>query len=101
MAVVSAIPLLTGFFTADPSVISLVNSVVPLLLAFFGIHGVLCSSEGLLLGQKDLNFLGRMYGSYFFVVPYLMLKVKSRALAGDVSANATEHGRVWRTVWCW
>lgn len=87
MAVVSAIPLLTGFFTADPSVISLVNAVVPLLLAFFGIHGVLCSSEGLLLGQKDLNFLGRMYGAYFFVVPYLMLKVKARALAGDLSAN--------------
>ena len=93
MAVVSAIPLLTGFFTADPSVISLVNSVVPLLLAFFGIHGVLCSSEGLLLGQKDLNFLGRMYGSYFFAVPYLMLKVKSRALAGDLSASLIS---VWR-----
>jgi Na+-driven multidrug efflux pump len=93
MAVVSAIPLLTGFFTADLSVISLVNSVVPLLLAFFGIHGFLCSSEGLLLGQKDLNFLGRMYGSYFFVVPYLMLKVKSRALAGDLSASLIS---VWR-----
>jgi len=87
MAVVSAIPLLTGFFTADPSVITLVNSVVPLLLAFFGIHGFLCSAEGLMLGQKDLNFLGRMYGAYFFVVPYLMMKVKARALAGDLSAN--------------
>ncbi|KAL3928264.1 MAG: hypothetical protein SGBAC_012724 [Bacillariaceae sp.] len=87
MAVVSAIPLLTGFFTADPSVISLVNAVVPLLMAFFGIHGFLCSAEGLLLGQKDLNFLGKMYGAYFFVVPYLMLKVKAKALAGDLSVN--------------
>jgi len=85
--VVTAIPLLTGFFTSDPSVISLVNAVVPLLLAFFGIHGFMCSAEGLLLGQKDLNFLGRMYGAYFFVVPYLMLKVKSRALAGDLTVN--------------
>jgi len=87
MAVVTAIPLLTGFFTTDPSVISLVNSVVPLLLGFFSIHGVMCSSEGLLLGQKDLNFLGKMYGAYFFVVPYLMLKVKAKALAGDVTVN--------------
>mmetsp|Transcript_29095 Transcript_29095/g.70250 ORF Transcript_29095/g.70250 Transcript_29095/m.70250 type:complete len:799 (+) Transcript_29095:500-2896(+) len=93
MAVVSAIPLLTGFFTADPAVISLVNSVVPLLLAFFSIHGVLCSAEGLLLGQKDLNFLGKMYGAYFFVVPYLMLKVKAKALAGDLSANLVS---VWK-----
>ncbi|CAJ1934282.1 unnamed protein product [Cylindrotheca closterium] len=87
MAAVSAIPLLTGFFTADPSVISLVNGVVPLLLAFFGLHGVLCSSEGLLMGQKDLGFLGKMYGAYFFAVPYLMLKVKAKALAGDLSVN--------------
>jgi len=86
-AVVTAIPLLSGFFTSDPSVISLVNGVVPLLLAFFGIHGFMCSTEGLLLGQKDLSFLGRMYGAYFFVVPYLMLKVKSRALAGDLTVN--------------
>lgn len=87
MAAVSAIPLFTGFFTSDPIVVSMVNSVVPLLLAFFGVHGVLCSAEGLLLGQKDLNFLGKMYGAYFFVVPYLMLKVKRAALAGSTTAN--------------
>jgi len=87
MAAVSAIPLLTGFFTADPAVVSMVNGVVPLLLAFFGVHGFLCSAEGLLLGQKDLNFLGKMYSGYFFVVPYLMLKVKKAALAGCQSAN--------------
>jgi Na+-driven multidrug efflux pump len=87
MAAVSAIPLFTGFFTADPAVISMVNGVVPLLLAFFGVHGVMCSAEGLLLGQKDLSFLGKMYGAYFFVVPYLMLKVKKAALSGFESAN--------------
>jgi Na+-driven multidrug efflux pump len=87
MAAVSAIPLFTGFFTSDPTVVSMVNSVVPLLLAFFGVHGVLCSAEGLLLGQKDLNFLGKMYGAYFFVVPYFMLKVKRAALAGSATAN--------------
>jgi Na+-driven multidrug efflux pump len=87
MAAVSAIPLFTGFFTSDLTVVSMVNSVVPLLLAFFGVHGVLCSAEGLLLGQKDLNFLGKMYGAYFVVVPYFMLKVKRAALAGSTTAN--------------
>jgi Na+-driven multidrug efflux pump len=83
MAAVSAIPLLSGFFTSDPIVVSMVNSVVPLLLAFFGVHGVLCGTEGVLLGQKDLGFVGKMYGGYFFAVPYLMLRVKKAALAGS------------------
>lgn len=90
VAAVSAIPLLSGFFTSDPVVVSMVNSVVPLLLAFFGVHGVLCAAEGLLLGQKDLSFLGKMYGGYFFVLPYLMMRVKRAALAGSsqVSLNS-------------
>jgi Na+-driven multidrug efflux pump len=83
MAAVSAIPLLSGFFTSDPIVVSMVNSVVPMLLAFFGLHGVLCSTEGVLLGQKDLSFVGKMYGGYFFAVPYLMLRVKKAALSGS------------------
>jgi Na+-driven multidrug efflux pump len=83
MAAVSAIPLLSGFFTSDPVVVSMVNSVVPLLLAFFGLHGVLCGTEGVLLGQKDLGFVGKMYGGYFLAVPYLMLRVKKAALAGS------------------
>eukprot|EP00980_Cylindrotheca_fusiformis_P023431 scaffold10476_cov142-Cylindrotheca_fusiformis.AAC.6 len=87
VAAVTAIPLFTGFFTADPVVVSMINSVVPLLMAFFAVHGVLCSAEGLLLGQKDLSFLGKMYAGYFFVVPYLMLRVKKAALAGSTSAN--------------
>jgi len=61
----------------------MVNSVVPLLLAFFGLHGVMCGSEGLLLGQKDLSFLGKMYGELFGVVPYLMLRGKRAALRGS------------------
>jgi hypothetical protein len=87
MAAVSTIPLFTGFFTSDPTVVSMVNSVVPLLLAFFGVHGIMCSAEGLLLGQKDLSFLGKMYAAFFFVVPYFMLKVKRAALAGSTTAN--------------
>ena len=60
----------------------MVNSVVPLLLGFFGAHGVLCASEGVLLGQKDLGFLGKMYGAYFVAVPYFMLRLKQAALGG-------------------
>ena len=79
---VSAIPLISGMFTADPAVIGLVNSVVPMLLVFFAVHGILCASEGVLLGRKDLNFLGRMYVMYFAAVPYAMMQVKKAALSG-------------------
>jgi hypothetical protein len=89
MAAVAAIPLVSGMFTSDATVIGLVNSVVPLLLGFFSVHGMLCASEGVLLGQKDLNFLGRMYGMYFFALPYLMLQVKKAALTGSRSVGLT------------
>jgi len=84
VAAVSCIPLLSGFFTSDPMVSSLVNMVTPLLVGFFAVHGFVCSSEGLLLGQKDLGFLGKMYGAFFAVVPYFMLRVKKAALADTV-----------------
>ena len=51
-AMIGLLPILSGFFTADPVVVSLVNMVVPLLVAFFSVHGILCASEGLLLGRK-------------------------------------------------
>lgn len=89
MAAVSGIPLLTGFFTSDQAVIHLVNSVVPLLLVFFGVHGIVCGSEGLLLGQKDLGYLGKMYGAFFAAVPYMMMGVKRKALAGTKSIGLT------------
>lgn len=83
MSAVCAIPLLSGFFTADPAVVALVNSVVPQLLVFFACNGFMCASEGVLLGQKDLGFLGKMYAGFFVVVPYLMLRVKKAALTGS------------------
>lgn len=87
MAAVCGIPMMTGFFTADRAVIDLVNSVVPLLLVFFGAHGFVCATEGILLGQKDLGFLGKMYAGFFAAVPYLMMGVKRKALAGCKSAG--------------
>jgi Na+-driven multidrug efflux pump len=91
---VCAVPLLSGFFTTDPVVVSLVNSVVPFLLGFFAVHGVTMSVEGLLLGQKDLSFLGKMYACYFFVVPSLMLRVKRAALTGSRVVDLTSLWKV-------
>jgi Na+-driven multidrug efflux pump len=92
-AAVSFTPLLSKFFTADPDVVVLVNMVTPYLIGFFSVHGFVCASEGLLLGQKDLGFLGKMYSGYFAVVPYFMLKVKQAALSGAPGINLTS---IWR-----
>jgi Na+-driven multidrug efflux pump len=55
---VACIPLLSRFFTTDRVVISMVNQVVPLLLAFFSVHGILCAAEGLLLGASASEYKG-------------------------------------------
>jgi len=86
-AAVLCIPLLHDFFTADPAVIALVNSVVPSLLVIFSTLGIFTASEGCLLGQKDLGFLGKSYTSFFFVVPYLMLRIKRIAQSGTAHVN--------------
>lgn len=93
VAAVSMIPLISGLFTSDPAVISLVNGVVPLLMLFFSVHGTVCAAEGVLLGRKDLNFLGKMYALYFGAVPLLMLRVKRAALSGVQGANLSS---VWK-----
>lgn len=80
--VVACIPLASQLFTADPAVMALVSSIVPILFVIFSLHGVFCGSEGILLGQRDLTFLGRMYAVYFAVVPCLMLRIKAHAREG-------------------
>mmetsp|Transcript_29342 Transcript_29342/g.33694 ORF Transcript_29342/g.33694 Transcript_29342/m.33694 type:complete len:106 (-) Transcript_29342:408-725(-) len=42
---------------------------------------------GVILGQKDLNFLGKSYGSFFFLVPFFLFRVKWAAVAGVKSAS--------------
>jgi Na+-driven multidrug efflux pump len=81
-SVVATLPVAVRVFTADTSVISLVNSIVPILFSVAIFHGVFCGSEGILLAQKDLGFLGRMYGLYFCIVPVLMLSIKRAASQG-------------------
>jgi len=92
MGAVLCIPLLNQFFTPDPAVIALVNSVVPLLLIIFSTLGIFTASEGIILGQKDLGFLGKSYTSFFFFVPFIMLRVKRMAQSGVSHVNL-------RSVW--
>ena len=39
-------------------------------------------SKGILLGLRDLKFLGRIYALFFSVVPFLILRLKYAARAG-------------------
>jgi len=89
---VGLIPLVSKYFTTDPLVIAQVNSALPILAAIFSLHGVICAGEGLLLGQKDLGFLGKAYAAYFFAVPYFMLRQKTMAITG---ARAVSLSSLW------
>jgi len=80
--IAASIPLACPLLTSDPAVIASVKKVVPLMLAILSTHGIFCASEGILLGFKDLKFLGRIYAVFFAVVPMLMLRLKYVARAG-------------------
>ena len=95
---VATIPVFSKFFTSDPSVVGMVNSVAPFLAVFFASHGMFSASEGVLLGQKDLGFLGKSYASFFAVVPFLMLQVKRAALSGTRAVDLTS---VWGVFVCY
>lgn len=81
MSAVACIPWLCRFFTADPVVASLVSQTAPLLMGIFMVHGWVCGMEGVLLGRRDLRFLGRAYAAFFGIVPWAMLQVKRNAEA--------------------
>lgn len=76
------VPVLSKCFTTDPAVLSRVKNAIPGIAIFLGFDGLMCISEGTLLGQKDLKFLRNMYASFFFLVPTFMLRLKRRALNG-------------------
>ena len=94
VAMVATIPVLSQYFTADLAVRSAVNQAIPGLSLFFALSGLVCVGEGMLLGQKDLKFLGNAYGAYFFAVPYFLLRLKKRALMGLQDVGV---GTMWRT----
>ena len=80
--IASAIPLACKFLTTDQAVTTAVKSVVPVMLAIMSTHGIFCAAEGILLGFKDLKFLGRIYTYFFAVIPLLMLRLKYVARIG-------------------
>ena len=43
---IGCLPFVSKYFTSDPTVIPLVNSIVPALTGFFATHGIVCSLEG-------------------------------------------------------
>jgi len=87
MGLASCIPLISHWFTSDPSVISSVNKVVPMLLGIFSVHGLVMAGEGILLGMKDLGFLGKAFSAFFVVVPYAMLSMK-KVLGSGLTLNS-------------
>jgi len=76
------IPLISRWFTTDPLVLESVSGAIPGVALFLFLHGLVCASEGALLGQKDLKFLRNMYAVFFVAVPAYMLRLKHRALTG-------------------
>ena len=86
-AIMGTLPAYCGVFTTDAAVRALVTATVPLIFLTCLKHGLFCSSEGILLGLKDLRFLGTQYGVYTFLIPYLLLQVKKAALGGSTRAS--------------
>jgi Na+-driven multidrug efflux pump len=85
--IVISIPFACPLLTSDTAVTSIVQSVVPIMFALLSTHGFFCASEGILLGLRDLKFLGRIYSIFFVVVPILMLRLKYIAKAGVTNNN--------------
>lgn len=81
-SIAASIPLALPVFTVDSLVMQQVRQIIPILTLIFSLHGIFCGSEGILLGRKDLTFLGRMYGLFFAVVPVCMLQIKHAARLG-------------------
>jgi Na+-driven multidrug efflux pump len=86
------IPLACPLLTSDPAVIATVKSVIPVMLAVLTTHGIFCASEDILVGYRDLKFLGRIYSIFFAVVPMLMVRLKYAARMGG---KAVELSSVW------
>ena len=85
-------------FTSDPVVVQTVHAAVPVLLIAAAVQGTFSACEGLLLGQKDLGFLTKLYGVYSFAVPYLLWQVKHAAQAGSPYATLVT---VWQVFACY
>lgn len=88
----TSIPFVSSLMTTDAAVVSQIVAVMPQLAAIFALHGLVMSAEGVLLGKEDVNFLGCMYGAFFFIMPAWMMRVKHGALNLGKAAGL---GSVW------
>lgn len=74
---VGLMPIVTKtMMTTDQEVQSLVNSVVPIFVTILLFQGLFYTVEGILLAQKDLSFVGRLYGVYFVIFPVVILQLQ-------------------------
>jgi len=78
----ASLPFICPFLTKDPAVVETVKLIVPNMIGILATHGVFCASEGILLGFRDLKFLGNIYAVFFVTVPMLMLRLKGIARGG-------------------
>lgn len=88
----SSIPFVSRLMTSDAAVAAQIVSVTPHLAAIFAMHGLVMSAEGVLLGKEDVNFLGWMYGAFFFIMPAWMMRIKHGALH---AGKAIGLGSIW------
>ena len=74
---IGLMPIVTKtVMTTDQEVQSLVNSVVPIFVTILLFQGLFYAAEGILLAQKDLSFVGRLYGVYFAIFPAVILQLQ-------------------------
>ena len=76
VAAMSSIPFLAQWSTSDPAVLAVVAETIPYLAAASLVHPTVTAFEGLLLGRKDLAFVGKLYTAWFLLVPTAMLRLK-------------------------
>eukprot|EP00549_Striatella_unipunctata_P018906 CAMPEP_0118725534 /NCGR_PEP_ID=MMETSP0800-20121206/33194_1 /TAXON_ID=210618 ORGANISM="Striatella unipunctata, Strain CCMP2910" /NCGR_SAMPLE_ID=MMETSP0800 /ASSEMBLY_ACC=CAM_ASM_000638 /LENGTH=622 /DNA_ID=CAMNT_0006634245 /DNA_START=146 /DNA_END=2014 /DNA_ORIENTATION=- len=67
-AFVALIPLFSHIFTADAMVATQINSVVPLLMGVFSLHGVLLGAEGILLGRNRVSLYTDLFEKEYCLV---------------------------------
>jgi len=82
-AIGASLPFICPFLTKDLAVIETVRQIVPIMIGILSTHGIFCASEGILLGFRDLKFLGNIYAVFFVTVPMLMLRLKYAAKGGS------------------
>ena len=81
VAAMSSIPFLAQWSTSDPAVLAVVAETIPYLAAASLVHPTVTAFEGLLLGRKDLAFVGKLYTAWFVLVPTAMLRLKQQSTA--------------------